>query len=229
VDYKAYLDDELFIAIDGFNPNSVIPSDENSLKTLEIIERAKQNKNNDYVSLKNVIRDFVKSNSYESNLILPYLLGGPEVTIRVKNKIGDTVLHTLSKWNFAVGVKKLISLAQNFFKGDTSGYNGFINAKNINGSTALFHCQDTKTVKALIDAGIAMTDTVCACSVGIVRGDVCIDVTANEQNANGEVVAKLDELIGLMKSGGLAVNMDGSRVGNLIATNVKFRGTSGIS
>jgi hypothetical protein len=56
-----------------------------------------------------------------------------------------------------------------------------------------------------------------------------INKTKNEQNANGEVVAKLDELIGLMKSGGLAVNMDGSRVGNLIATNVKFRGTSGIS
>jgi len=46
---------------------------------------------------------------------------------------------------------------------------------------------------------------------------------------NDEVVNKLDELIGLMKSGGLSVNMDGSRVGNLIATNVKFRGTSGIS
>ena len=41
---------------------------------------------------------------------------------------------------------------------------------------------------ALIDAGIAMKDTICACSVGIVnRKDICLDLTANEQNSNGSI------------------------------------------
>lgn len=56
-----------------------------------------------------------------------------------------------------------------------------------------------------------------------------INKTKNEQNANGEVVAKLDELISLMKNGGLAVNLNGRAAGNIIANDIKFRGASGIS
>ena len=56
-----------------------------------------------------------------------------------------------------------------------------------------------------------------------------INKTKNEQNANGEVVAKLDELISLMKNGGLAVNLNGRAAGNIIANDIRFRGASGIS
>ena len=52
-----------------------------------------------------------------------------------------------------------------------------------------------------------------------------INKTKNEQNANGEVVAKLDELIGLMKSGGIAVNIDGTKVSTAVGVATKFRGT----
>lgn len=51
-----------------------------------------------------------------------------------------------------------------------------------------------------------------------------INKTKNEQNANGEVVAKLDELIGLMKSGGIAVNIDGTKVSTAVGVATKFRG-----
>lgn len=43
----------------------------------------------------------------------------------------------------------------------------------------------------------------------------------------GEVVAKLDELIGLMKSGGIAVNIDGSKVSTAVGSATKFRGAFG--
>ena len=56
-----------------------------------------------------------------------------------------------------------------------------------------------------------------------------INKTKSEQNANGEVVAKLDELISLMKNGGLAVNLNGRAAGNIIANDIRFRGASGIS
>jgi hypothetical protein len=39
-----------------------------------------------------------------------------------------------------------------------------------------------------------------------------------------EVVAKLDELIGLMKSGAIAVNIDGSKVSTAVGVATKFRG-----
>jgi len=45
--------------------------------------------------------------------------------------------------------------------------------------------------------------------------------------AGGEVVAKLDELIGLMKSGGIAVNIDGSKVSTAVGSATKFRGAFG--
>jgi hypothetical protein len=38
------------------------------------------------------------------------------------------------------------------------------------------------------------------------------------------MVDKLDELIGLMKSGGIAVNMDGSKVSTALGVATKFRG-----
>ena len=44
-----------------------------------------------------------------------------------------------------------------------------------------------------------------------------------------EVVAKLDELISLMKNGGLAVNLNGRAAGNIIASDIRFFGASGIS
>ena len=53
-----------------------------------------------------------------------------------------------------------------------------------------------------------------------------INKSKNEQNANGEVVAKLDELIGLMRSGGIAVNIDGSKVSTAVGVATKFRGAS---
>ena len=43
----------------------------------------------------------------------------------------------------------------------------------------------------------------------------------------GEVVEKLDELIGLMKSGGIAVNIDGSKVSTAVGSATKFRGAFG--
>ena len=39
-----------------------------------------------------------------------------------------------------------------------------------------------------------------------------------------EVVAKLDELIGLMRNGGIAVNIDGSKVSTAVGVATKFRG-----
>ena len=42
--------------------------------------------------------------------------------------------------------------------------------------------------------------------------------------SNKQVVDKLDELIGLMKSGGIAVNMDGSKVSTALGVATKFRG-----
>ena len=43
-------------------------------------------------------------------------------------------------------------------------------------------------------------------------------------DSNKQVVDKLDELIGLMKSGGIAVNMDGSKVSTALGVATKFRG-----
>ena len=43
-------------------------------------------------------------------------------------------------------------------------------------------------------------------------------------SGNDEVVNKLDELIGLMKSGGIAVNIDGSKASTLLGVATKFRG-----
>lgn len=43
-------------------------------------------------------------------------------------------------------------------------------------------------------------------------------------DSNKRVVDKLDELIGLMKSGGIAVNMDGSKVSTALGVATKFRG-----
>ena len=44
-----------------------------------------------------------------------------------------------------------------------------------------------------------------------------------------EIVAKLDELIGLMRSGGIAVNIDGSKASTLLGVATRFKGASGIS
>ena len=52
-----------------------------------------------------------------------------------------------------------------------------------------------------------------------------INKSKNEQNANGEVVAKLDELIGLMRSGGIAVNIDGTKVSTAVGVATRLRGT----
>ena len=41
---------------------------------------------------------------------------------------------------------------------------------------------------------------------------------------NGELVAKLDELIVLMKNGGIAVNLDGTKVSTALGVATKFRG-----
>ena len=43
---------------------------------------------------------------------------------------------------------------------------------------------------------------------------------------NDEVVSKLDELITLMKNGGIAVNIDGTKVSTAVAVATKFRGTA---
>jgi hypothetical protein len=53
-----------------------------------------------------------------------------------------------------------------------------------------------------------------------------INKSKNEQSANGEVVAKLDELIGLMQSGAIAVNIDGTKVSTAVGVATKFRGAS---
>ena len=45
-------------------------------------------------------------------------------------------------------------------------------------------------------------------------------------DSNKQMVDKLDELIGLMKSGGIAVNMDGSKVSTALGVATKFRGAS---
>ena len=43
---------------------------------------------------------------------------------------------------------------------------------------------------------------------------------------NDEVVSKLDELITLMKNGGIVVNIDGTKVSTAVAVATKFRGTA---
>lgn len=48
-----------------------------------------------------------------------------------------------------------------------------------------------------------------------------------EQGRNDEVVAKLDELIELMRNGGIGVNLDGTRLNTALGINVKFRGATG--
>jgi hypothetical protein len=53
-----------------------------------------------------------------------------------------------------------------------------------------------------------------------------INKSKNEQSANGEVVAKLDELIGLMQSGAIAVNIDGSKVSTAVGVATRFKGAS---
>ena len=53
-----------------------------------------------------------------------------------------------------------------------------------------------------------------------------INKSKNEQSANGEVVAKLDDLIGLMQSGAIAVNIDGTKVSTAVGVATKFRGAS---
>lgn len=45
-----------------------------------------------------------------------------------------------------------------------------------------------------------------------------------EQGRNDEVVGKLDELIQLMRNGGIAVNIDGSKVSTAVGVATKFRG-----
>lgn len=45
-------------------------------------------------------------------------------------------------------------------------------------------------------------------------------------SGNEEVVSKLDELIALMKNGGIAVNIDGTKVSTTVAVATKFRGTA---
>jgi len=48
-----------------------------------------------------------------------------------------------------------------------------------------------------------------------------------EQGRNDEVVGKLDELIELMRNGGIGVNLDGTRLNTALGINVKFRGATG--
>jgi len=52
-----------------------------------------------------------------------------------------------------------------------------------------------------------------------------INKSKNEQSANGEVVAKLDELIGLMQSGAIAVNIDGTKVSTAVGVATRLRGS----
>jgi hypothetical protein len=52
-----------------------------------------------------------------------------------------------------------------------------------------------------------------------------INKSKNEQNSSAEVVNKLDELIGLMKSGAIAVNIDGTKVSTAVGVATKFKGT----
>jgi hypothetical protein len=47
----------------------------------------------------------------------------------------------------------------------------------------------------------------------------------NAAGGGDEVVSKLDELIELMKSGGIAVNIDGSKVSTAVGVATKFRGS----
>jgi hypothetical protein len=51
----------------------------------------------------------------------------------------------------------------------------------------------------------------------------------NNNSGNAEVVAKLDELIGLMKSGAIAVNIDGTKATTLLGISTKFRGANGVA
>jgi ankyrin repeat protein len=196
VKYGAYLDDELNGNIYGSSVGAIIPIGKRELKIMDLIDRAKKNKkfdfsllNNYYVSLTKMIEEFVKKNSCEGELIIPYLLGGPEVIIRVKNRKGDTALHTMSGWGFADGVKKLTSLTWNFFKGDKKAYDNFINAKNAEGSTALFLCQDRETFKTLIYAGVDV-------SVRNKNNSTALNIAARSQyQENVEmIVEKLQEV-----------------------------------
>ena len=58
-------------------------------------------------------------------------------------------------------------------------------------------------------------------------GNTAKGVAGGGGGGGGEVVAKLDELIGLMKSGGIAVNIDGSKVSTAVGSATKFRGAFG--
>ena len=48
--------------------------------------------------------------------------------------------------------------------------------------------------------------------------------TAATGGGNAELVNKLDELIVLMKNGGIAVNIDGSKVSTAVGVATKFKG-----
>ena len=51
--------------------------------------------------------------------------------------------------------------------------------------------------------------------------------TENASKNENSTAQKLDELIGLMKSGAIAVNIDGNRASYLLSKNVRNRGGLG--
>jgi hypothetical protein len=51
--------------------------------------------------------------------------------------------------------------------------------------------------------------------------------TTATDNTNQQLIQKLDELIGLMKSGGISVNLDGNRVSYFLSKNNTERGGLG--
>lgn len=64
---------------------------------------------------------------------------------------------------------------------------------------------------ALMDAGIAMSDMVTACSVGHVRGQFCADVNQVEQNSGGAFIplamkARSEDIIFLQLDSKISVN-----------------------
>jgi hypothetical protein len=58
-------------------------------------------------------------------------------------------------------------------------------------------------------------------------GNVSRGATGGGAGGNSEVVAKLDELIELMRAGGIAINIDGSKVSTAVGSATKFRGSYG--
>jgi len=54
-----------------------------------------------------------------------------------------------------------------------------------------------------------------------------INNSNKEKGRNDEVVSKLDELIGLLVGGAIAVNIDGSKVSTAVGSATKFRGAYG--